>query len=154
VIVAGDVDPEFTLTLVEKHFGSWQRKDYQVDVPVEPPQKAAKYEHLKWDAPTVPYLLAGWHAPAFDADRIELPALTLLGELYFGETSPLYQKLVVKEQLVDQFAFEVPNNRDPGLFELYIRLTKPENTAPVVAAIQDALVKARTSSWTRPSSRR
>ena len=59
VIVAGDVDPEATLALVEKYWGGWKRGDYTVEVPVEPARTAPAYEHLEWQGPTLPWLLIG-----------------------------------------------------------------------------------------------
>ena len=100
---------------------------------------------MKWDAPTLPWILTGWHGPAFDANKVESPALTVLGEIYFGETSKLYQKLVVKDQLVDEFGFQAPRGRDPDLFVVYARLTKPENAAAVNQAISDTLLEARST---------
>jgi zinc protease len=144
VIVAGDVEPKATIDLVAKHFGKWQRGDYRVQVPVEPPQAAAKYEHVAWEGPTLPWILIGFHGPAFSTTEPDSAALTLLAEVYFGETSPLYQQLVVEKQWVDQFYAGAPRNRDPGLFGIGARLTKPEHAAEVTRAIQDALLEART----------
>ena len=144
VIVAGDVDPEATLALVEKYWGGWKRGDYTVEVPVEPARTAPAYEHLEWQGPTLPWLLIGWRAPAFDTATPDSAALALLGEIYFGETSALYQQLVVKERWADQVYFSGGRSRDPGLYVLAVRLTDAANTAKVVAAIDAALFTART----------
>jgi len=143
LLVVGDVEPEPTFDLVKKHWSGWQRGSYKVEIPAEPEQTSAKYEHVAWESPTLPHLLVGWHAPAFRAESTDLPALTLLAEIHFGETSPLYQKLVVREQLLDQLDYQVPRERDPGMFLLVARLTKPEHAAKVTSAIQDAIVAAR-----------
>lgn len=143
VIIVGDVEVETTLALVEKYWGGWKRGDYRVDVPVEPPLPGPRYEHLKWDGPTLPYLLNAWRGPAFGTDDRETPALMLLGEIYFGPTSDIYQRLVVRERLVDQFFASPPLNVDPGLFTIGARLTDPAHAATVSAAIRDTLVQAR-----------
>jgi zinc protease len=144
VILVGDLDAEKTFSLVEKHWGGWQRGSYRVDIPVEPPLDGPRYAHLPWDGPTLPYLINAWRGPAFDTATPDTPALMLLAELYFGPTSDLYQKLVVRERLVDQFFASPPTNKDPGLFAIGARLTKPEHAPAVTAAIQAALVRART----------
>ena len=144
VIVVGDVDPARTLALVEKYWGDWPRGDYRVEVPAEPPLRGPRYEHLKWDGPTLPYLINAWRGPAFGTDDRETPALMLLAEIYFGQTSELYQRLVVRERLADQFFAQPPLNRDPGLFTIGTRLTEPGHAGTVVEAIEATLVQART----------
>jgi zinc protease len=144
VIVVGDVDPAKTLAMVEKHWGGWQRGDYSVAIPTEPPLPGPRYEHLKWEGPTLPYLLNAWRGPAFGTDDRETPALMLLGEIYFGPTSDVYQQLVVRERLVDQFFAQPPLNVDPGLFTVGSRLTDARHAPAVVAAIRDTLLRART----------
>lgn len=143
VIVAGDIDPEDALAKVEKHFGGWQRGSYTVEVPAEPLAQKAMYEHVAWEGPTLPWIIAGWRAPAFGTAKPDSAALMLLGELYFGDTSELYQKIVVRERLADTFFHAPARNRDPGLFIVAARLTKPENAAAVTSAIQATLNEAK-----------
>lgn len=147
VIVVGDVDPEVTAELVERYWGGWERGSYEVDIPVEPPLAGPRYSHLAWDGPTQPWLLNAWRGPAFDADSSDTPALMLLAELHFGNTSEIYQQLVVRERLVDQFFANAPTNKDPGLFTIGARLTDPAHAGAVVAAIQDTLLRARTEEF-------
>lgn len=143
VIVVGDVEPEATAQLIERYWGGWERGSYEVEIPVEPPLRGPRYSHLAWDGPTQPWLLNAWRGPAFDAESADTPALMLLSELYFGATSELYQKLVVRERLVDQFFANPPTNKDPGLFTIGARLTDPAHAEAVVGAIQDTLLRAR-----------
>jgi zinc protease len=143
VIVAGDIDPEATIALIEKHFGSWQRGDFEAEIPVEPPQTEARYQHVAWSGPTLPWLISAWKAPAFDTSTPDSAALAVIAELRFGTASPLYQDLVVKRRLVDQFFAAPPLNRDPGLFVLAMRLTAPEHAPAVTRAIQDTLLELR-----------
>jgi zinc protease len=144
VIVVGDVEPARTMQLIEKHWGGWKRGDYSVEIPVEPPLPGPRYEHLKWDGPTLPYLIHAWRGPAFGTDDRETPALMLLSEIYFGQTSEIYQQLVVRERLADQFFANAPLNVDPGLFTIGTRLTDAAHAKQVVDAIQATLVEART----------
>jgi zinc protease len=143
VIVVGDVDPAKTLALVEKYWSGWKRGNYTAAVPAEPPLAGPRYEHLKWDGPTLPYLLDAWRGPAFGTDDVETPALMLLSEIYFGPTSEIYQQLVVRDRRVDQFFASAPTNKDPGLFAIGARLTDAKHAQAVTDAIQATLVKAR-----------
>jgi len=144
VIVVGDVDAAKTMALVEKYWGGWKRGSYSADVPVEPPLAGPRYEHLKWDGPTLPYLLNAWRGPAFGTDDRQTPALMLLSEIYFGPTSEIYQQLVVRDRVVDQLFASAPTNKDPGLFAIGARLTDAGHAQAVTDAIQRTLVQART----------
>jgi zinc protease len=143
VIVAGDVDLEPTIELVKKYWASWPKGDFQAQIPKEPLQTKAHYEHVTWQGPTLPWIVLGWKAPAFTAQSIDSAALTVLSEIYFGETSDVYQKLVVKEQLVDQLYVQPSRNVDTGLFLLALRLTDAKHTTTVIKAIEETLIKSR-----------
>lgn len=144
VIVVGDVEPTATMAMIERYWGNWQRGDYTVEIPVEPPLAGPKYEHIQWAGPTLPYLINAWRGPAFDTQKPDTAALMLLNELYFGPTSELYQQVVVRERWADQFFSQAPMNVDPGLFAVIARLTAPEHAQKVTDAIQATLVRART----------
>lgn len=144
VIIVGDVNPAATLDLIEKYWGDWKRGDYRVQIPVEPPLPGPRYEHMPWEGPTLPYLINAWRGPAFGTDNRETPALMLLAEIYFGQTSDIYQQLVVRERFSDQFFAQPPLNVDPGLFAIGARLTDAKHAAAVTAAIQATLLRART----------
>jgi zinc protease len=143
VILVGDVEPARTFELVEKYWGNWERGSYRVDIPQEPPLDGPKYEHIAWEAPTLPWLLNSWRGPSLDTETPDTAALMLLSELYFGSTSELYQKLVVRERWVDQLFAGAPQNKDPGLFYIGARLTDGAHAPAVTEAIQATLVQAR-----------
>ncbi len=143
IIVVGDVEPAATMAMIEKHWGGWQRGSYQVDIPVEPPLAGPKHAHLKWEGPTPPILVHAWRSPAFSTGSTDTAALMLLNELYFGQTSAFYQKVVINERWADQFFAMPPMNKDPGLFAVMARLTDPGHAQAVVDEIQSTLVQAR-----------
>ncbi|HET6630684.1 MAG TPA: pitrilysin family protein [Woeseiaceae bacterium] len=144
VIIVGDVDAEATFELVKKYWGGWERGDYQVEIPAEPPLDGPVYEHIQWDAQTQPWLFIAFRGPAFDPKEKAMPAMDLLASIYFSESSDLYRKLVLEEQSVDQLLTYFPNRKDPNLLMLYVRLTDEAQAAGVVAAINATLAKART----------
>lgn len=144
VIVVGDVDPEATFRMVRKHFGSWKRGSFRQDIPVEPPQQAPQLDHVQWQGPTLPWIVMAYRAPAFDPNGREMQSLNLLGDLYFGQTSELFQRLVVRERLVDALFANMPDRKDETLMLIGARLNSAESAATVIEAIQDTLVQART----------
>jgi len=144
VILVGDVDPEATLELVKKYWSDWERGDYDIDVPVEPPLGGAKYEHLQWDGPTQPWLVMAFRGPAFIATEKDMPALDLIQAIYFSESSELYRQLVIADQSVDQLFGYFPNSKDPGMLVIAARLTDVAHAADVRDAINQTLLTART----------
>ncbi len=145
VIVVGDVDIEHTHTLVEKYFGQWQRGDYHVDIPIEPAAKGTQAHHIEWESETLPMLGFVFRGTAVDPNVKDKSAIDMLGEVYFGENSDVYQDLIVSRQLADALYFYSPDSKDPGLIYILARLTAQENYIEVQQAILDTIVKARTS---------
>jgi len=145
VIIVGDVEPERTLELVDKHWGDWKPGSWKADIPVEPAADGPKYAHVPWEAPTLPWLLHAWRGPSFTTDTTDTAALLLLAEIHFGQTSEIYQQLVIRDRLVDQLFAGAPTNKDPGLFYIGARLTAPEHAQAVTDAIHATLLRARST---------
>lgn len=143
LILAGDLDVERTLALVEKYWSDWERGGYNADIPVEPPLDGPVYEHIQWEAPTQPWVLMGFRGPAFDPAAIDMPAIDVLASVYFSNSSDLYRKLVLEEQKVDQLLTYFPNRLDPNLLMVYARLTDASHAGDVQAAIHATLAEAR-----------
>ena len=143
VIVVGDVDAEATFELVKKYWGSWEKGNYKADIPVEPAAKGQFYKHIKWDSPTQPWLTFAFHSPADNPDNIDMQALDLLLEIYFGETSDTYAELVTNTQLADSLFAFAPAKKDPGLIYIAARLSNAENYNKVKNIIIETLVRAR-----------
>src|SRR5690606_21109956 len=78
VIIVGDVDPEATFELVKKYWGGWERGDYDVEIPVEPPLEGPVYEHIAWEGPTQPWIFIAFRGPAFDPNEKAMPAMDLI----------------------------------------------------------------------------
>ena len=144
VIVVGDVDAEETFALVEKYWGGWQRGDYDGEIPVEQPLDGPKYEHLVWEAPTQPWLVMNYRGPAYVPTERDMPALDVISSIYFSESSDLYQKLVIREQAVDQLFTYFPDRKDPGMLMIAARLTDAENAVHVRDSVNATLLEART----------
>ncbi|MBT8137198.1 MAG: insulinase family protein [Gammaproteobacteria bacterium] len=143
VIIVGDVDPEATFDLVKEHFGPWERGSYEPEIPVEPAPDGPIYQHIQWDVPGQPWLAVAFRGPAFNPDQKDMPAMDLISQVYFSENSEVYQKLVIEEQLVDQFWSWFPDRKDPYLLTIAARLIDPANADKVRAAIYETIAKAR-----------
>ena len=144
VILAGDLDAEETFALVKKYWGDWERGDYDVDIPVEPPLGGPKYGHLQWEGPTQPWYVVAYRGPAYIPTEKDMPALDLVSSIYLSESSALYRKLVIQDQAADQLFGYFPDQKDPGLLMIAARLTDVDNAANVRDSINATLVEART----------
>jgi zinc protease len=142
LIVAGDVKQQELVSLVKQHFGGWKRGRLNIVIPDEPAQTEPRSARLTWPSPTLPTLLLGYHIPAADPKNSDTPVLGILAQLVFGETGPLYEALVLKEQSVVQLSGAASPNRDPGLFEILARVRKPEDLPVVRQRITMALAEA------------
>ena len=144
VILVGDVDAEEAFELVKKHWGGWDRGDYTIDVPVEPPLDGPKYEHLQVEGATQPWLTVSYRGPAYRPTQKDMPAIDVMSSIYFSESSDLYRQLVIQDQSVDQLFPYFPDRIDPGALMIAARLTNADHAVAVQEAINATLVKART----------
>jgi zinc protease len=145
IIVAGDVSHEALVGLAKRYYGGWKPGHGRVEVPTEPPQTEARSARLSWPLPTLPTLVLGYHIPAADPANPDTAALMALEQAVFGETSALYQELVLKDQKVVTLSAEAEPKRDPGLFSIVVRVRKPEDLAAVRRRIAVALSEATRS---------
>ena len=145
ILVVGDVKPKPVRSLVDKYWGDWKRGSYHPDIPVEPPQEAPRSVHVDWPSPTLPLLIVGYKAPAYNDATRDTAALDALAYLAFSSNSDLYQRLVVKEQKADSFSAEAPSEIDPGLFEIAARIKRPADMDYVRDQILAAVEHFRTT---------
>jgi len=131
IIVTGKFNPEEALALIRKYYSMWKPGNYNVQMPQEPPQNEEKHGTVTYEGETLPILALGYKAPAFSPTSKDFAALSLLSDLAFGETSPLYQKLVLNEQKADFITADYSPHMGPHLFTIYARL-KTANDIPAV----------------------
>ncbi len=143
VILVGDVDPEQTFALVKKYWGDWERGSYDVDIPAEPPPDGPVYEHVQWEAPNQPWVFLAFRGPAWDPRMTDMPAVDVISQLYFAESSDVYQKLVTQEQVVDQLWTYFPDRKDPNLLLIAARLSVPEKAPYVRDQLLATLARVR-----------
>src|SRR5262245_24118071 len=146
VVVAGDVTPDKVLPLIEKYWGGWKNGGAAPPaIPKEPAPKGPYYAHVPWPSETAPWVTVAFPSPAFDERSKDTAALGVLGDLYFGETSDLYKKLVVSEQKVDELNADVPTNVDASLFTVLARIKNPADAVYVRDQILATFARARGS---------
>lgn len=141
IVAVGDVEGKTLFPVIEKYYGSWEPRHYLQEMPVEPIQREEKTVEISWKNPTLPYLLMGYHVPAFSDTAVHTVALDILGWLVFSEVSDLYRKLVIEEGLVEFLQGGYADHRDPYLFTIMSRVKEEENMERVRQEIEAALEK-------------
>ena len=144
IVVVGDVDTAELERLVRQYYGGWERGSFVPEIPQEPLQREAHEARVTWPNPTLPWLMMGYHAPAFSDDRIDMPALDVLSQLLFSETSPLFRKLYLEEQVVDVLSGGALDSRDAPLFTILARITDPARIEEVRDAIIAGIERMKT----------
>ena len=142
IVATGDVKHDELVSLVKAHYGSWARGKASVEIPTEPLQTEPRSAHVSWPVPTLPTLYLGYHMPASDPANPDIAALAAIEQAVFGETSPLYRELVLKEQKVVTLMAEASPHRDPGLFSIIARVRASADLPAVRQRIADALAEA------------
>jgi zinc protease len=142
VLVVGDIDYDATLALLRKYYRDWKPGVYHAAIPLEPPQTAERGCHVDYAGASLPMIWLGYRAPAFDPANRDLAALTLLASLSFGETSRIYQDLVLRRQMVESIGSEMDRHRDPYLFTINARVKRAADMDSVRARVDAAIAEA------------
>ncbi len=145
VLVTGNFDPTQTLASIKQYYSSWKPGSHKTVNFEEAEQKSEKRGKVDFPGNTLPLLALAYKAPPFAPENRDFAALSLLGELAFGETSELYRQLVLKDQRADLLATGFERHRDPFLFMVLARLKKAEDLQNVEKAITDAVEKLKTA---------
>ena len=101
LMVVGDFEPAKVMQLIEKHYGAWKPGYVAAKIKPEPPQTRERKVEVAYPGKTLPLLDLAYRGAAFDPADRDYVAAGLLAELAFGETSPLYKKLVLDQQKVE-----------------------------------------------------
>ena len=144
LVIVGDVDPQATMAMVEKHWGTWKKGDFVNDIAQEPKQEAAKYVHEKFDGLPGHWLLVSYKGADWQPKEKDRAALDLISELYFSNNSALYQELVVDKQLASQMFNYNPETKDAGLRHVFIKVNEEKDLATVRDTINRTYAQVRT----------
>jgi zinc protease len=143
IIVVGDVKPKAVRDMVDKYWSAWKRGSYKAEIPAEPVQDGPRTNHVDWPAATLPILTVSYKSPAYSDAGKDTAALEAISFLAFSPTSELYQKLVIREQKVDQLRADNSFNVDPSLFGITARVKKAADLDYVRDQILEAVAAMR-----------
>lgn len=149
VMVVGDFDRKAALAQITKQYGGWKKGYEAPKVPVEPPQTATRRVDVPFDGQTQPIIAMMWKGDRFLPEDKTMVAAKLIGELALGETSPLYKKLVLEEQRLEELSGSFDSQRDPGLWGAFAVVKDPADAAKIESEIHVAINELRDNGVTQ-----
>ena len=138
LVVAGDLEQEEALRLIQQHYGSIARQRIVYRrAAAEPLPRRERRRILRRPTASQRFLL-GYRAPAF-GDR-DHAALTLAGEVLFGgRSSRLYRRLIREGELAVEARGTVSPFQQPGLFEILVVLRQGRDFCRALAMVDSEI---------------
>lgn len=143
ICIAGDVNPAATMELLKSKYSGWKKGYVSPAIQPEPPQKEQRRVNVQFDGQTLPILAIGFKGERFLANDKTMQAGKILDELCFGETSPLYKKLVLEEQRLEQLATDFDSKRDMPLWTVFAVVKDAADIPNIEKEIMGALEDIR-----------
>jgi zinc protease len=139
LILSGNFDPTQAKSWIRKYYSPWKKGSYRAPSIPEPKQQQQKTVVVDYKGETLPILVVAYKAPELATNSKDFAAMNLTAELAFGETSALYEKLVLTDQKADLLFAQYYASRDPYLFSIYARLKKEQDFQQVQSAIDSTV---------------
>jgi len=127
IVLAGDINSEKALSTVVKYWGNWQTGNYAAAIPTEPRQDSQKSAEIDWPTPTLPWVAVAYRGPAYSDTNKDMATMDVIASLAFSESSPVYQKLIIREQKADLLAPDFEHHVDPYLLNVLARVKNRED---------------------------
>ena len=145
IAVVGDIDPDKTLKIINKYFGSIPRHNFDSSpVTEEPLQKGERRINISSDAN--PQMIVGYHKPTMPVfDDYVFDVIECI--LSKGRTSRLYKTLVDGKSIAKSIHTSngVPGSKYPNLFVISAKTRHPYTSADVELSIYDEIEKLKTN---------
>lgn len=134
VLVLGDIDPQETISTIEKYFGHLAPQERPREaIPPEPPQKGKRQADYHVST-QFPWLAVAHHIP--EATHPDVPVLELIENILSqGHSSRLYKRIIYQGQMAQSVSASVDRNKDPGLFVVTITGIKEGHSPEEVESI-------------------
>jgi zinc protease len=147
--VAGDLDVDETVELIEKHFGGIPKRRRPVRPNFGEPPLTSERRAVTTDAHApIPAVAIGYRVPDPVAQLDEHLAGVLLSEILTeGDASRLQRRLVHRDRVVTDVSaylgeFGDPfDERDPTAFTITAHYPKPESLERILAAVDEELAR-------------
>ncbi len=141
LFIVGDIDPTETFEKVKQYYGSWKMGYVPPKIPKEPEQKKERRAQVIFSGRTLPILTIAYKGIAYDPENIDYEAIDIFNELAFGETSEIYNKLVIKEQRVQFLSANLGMNRDPNLITIFTMVRDENDISNIEHELENTIQK-------------
>ncbi|HEY6462428.1 MAG TPA: pitrilysin family protein [Polyangiaceae bacterium] len=142
IAIAGDIDPDATLKLVDKYFGPIPRGTVP-QRPNPPSVQLTGETHLEIEAGVqLPRLVVRWVTPPYFAPG-DSDLDMLAGILSGGKTSRLYKRLVYDDQIAQDVSAYQQSQQLGSIFEISATAKPGHTPEELLAAIDQELAKVR-----------
>ncbi|MEI7669137.1 MAG: pitrilysin family protein [Pseudomonadota bacterium] len=143
LVVAGDIERAQLQEMAEKYYGVLPSGEkYVRNWQQEPPQRGARHTELKHKNVTQPELVRYYTAPSVSGDKKDLvvPSFLLTQILGGGNSSILYQELVVKQKIATNISISFDGIVSGiGTMEIYANPASGVSLAKLESAIDKAI---------------
>jgi zinc protease len=140
LVVAGDIDEEKLLALIQNHYGTLAAaKLPKLPTVKEAAQRAERTLLITRPTPSE-RVQVGFRAPAFaDPDYV---ALGMANEILFGgRSSRVFRHLVREQELAVEARGSLTPFQDPGLYEIWVALRRGRRGADALRALDAELTR-------------
>lgn len=144
LVIAGDISAEQVFERAQHNYGDWKRGYVSPKIEPEPEQTAPKRVDVTYEGQTLPIVWVSYKIDAFSASDRTYIAARVLGELAFGETSDIYRRLVLDQQVVQSIGVDSREMRDPGLWTVQASIKDSSQVDAVLAEIEKTVQAFRT----------
>ena len=139
VVISGRIDEPATLEVQARSYGALPAPPESQRAVVAPEHAPAEDVRATLVRPVLAdRLVVGYPAPGLaDADRV---AFELVNEILLGgPSSRIYRRLVIERELASSARGDVAPTRDPGLYGIWVQLTKGHTAAEAEAVILEEI---------------
>jgi zinc protease len=143
LVVAGDVEPEAVFELARTYYGDWKRGYKPPQIQAEPAQNKERRIEVAYEGRTLPMVALAYKGDAYKPDDRIYAASYVLAELAFGETSDIYRRLILEEQVVQTLEAMPSDSRDPGTWGVLAIVTDPDKVDHVIQALDETVARYR-----------
>lgn len=139
ITVVGKQNPEETFTLIEKYFGSIEKREEKRDISIKEPGPSGE-RRCEVNFDSNPFLIIGWNKPAFPS-RDDYICEIIAGVLADGKTSRLYKSLVLDKKIAASVdaGNGYPGSRYDNLFLIEAAPRQPHSPSELEDAIYDEI---------------
>ena len=147
ICLSGDLDPAKTIEMVDKYFGSKEKKEVETYIPPKE-EPFAKNEEIEVYGPDAEMLLMGYRFPA--RKHKDVPAIKVLNSLLYNQQAGLMDvNLNQKQKVLDAASFQWVLN-DYGVHFLYATAREGQELSEVkdlISSQLDSVKQGKFDDW-------